>query len=330
VGESLMRADAGTMAESPRDDCVLPIAVEALDMRGRIARLGPALDVILTRHGYPAPVAKLLGEAAALTVLLGTTLKDEGRFQLQTRTDGVVDLLVVDFDAPDRLRAFARFDAKKLAALEAGDKESLLGHGHLAFTIEQGGENARYQGVAPVEAGSLEQAALSYFRQSEQIPSFVRLAVGQAVTPEGTQWRAGGLLAQFLPHSPERRRTADFHPGDAPEGHVAPEFAEDEFAEDEAWTEAKLLAATVEDHELLDPGLTAADLAWRLFNERGVKVFRARTIREACRCSDARVEDMLRNFSQGERDDMVHDGRITVTCEFCSTRRVYDPADFRS
>ncbi len=202
------------------DDAVLPFAVEALDMRGRIARLGPALDTILTRHAYPAPVAQLLGEAAALCVLLGTTLKDEGRFQLQTRTDGVVDLLVVDFDAPDRLRAFARFDARKLAALAAGDREHLLGRGHLAFTIEQGGENARYQGVAPVEAGSLEQAALSYFTQSEQIPSFVRLAVGQVVTPQGSQWRAGGLLAQFLPHSPERRRMADFHPGDAPEGHV--------------------------------------------------------------------------------------------------------------
>jgi len=306
------------------DDAVLPFAVEALDIRGRLARLGPALDTILTRHAYPAPVARLLGEAAALCVLLGTTLKDEGRFQLQTRTDGVVDLLVVDFDAPDRLRAFARFDAKKLAALAEGDREHLLGNGHLAFTVEQGGENARYQGVAPVEAGSLEQAALSYFTQSEQIPSFVRLAVGQVVTPQGSQWRAGGLLTQFLPHSPERQRMADFHPGDAPEGHATPEFAEDD-----SWTEARLLAATVEDHELLDPGLASADLAWRLFNERGVTVFAAREIRAACRCSDARIEDMLRNFTQQERDDMVHDGKITVTCEFCSTKRVFDPEDFR-
>jgi molecular chaperone Hsp33 len=245
---------------------------------------------------------------------------------LQTRTDGVADLLVVDFDAPDRLRAFARYDAKKLAALAAGDREHLLGRGHLAFTIERGGDNARYQGVAPVEAGALEQAALSYFRQSEQIPSFVRLAVGQVVTPQGSQWRAGGLLAQFLPHSPERRRMADFHPGDAPEGHATPEFSEDD-----AWTEARLLAATVEDHEMLDPGLSSADLAWRLFNERDVTVFPARSIREACRCSDARVEDMLRNFTQQERDDMVgDDGRISVTCEFCSTKRAYDPDAFRT
>ncbi len=304
------------------DDMVLPFAVEPLDMRGRIARLGPALDKILTRHAYPPAVARLLGEAAALCVLLGTTLKGEGRFQLQTRTDGAVDLLVVDFDAPDRLRAFARFDAEKLAAVP--DSAALLGKGHLAFTIEQGQDSARYQGVAPVEAGALEQAALSYFTQSEQIPSFVRLAVGQVVTPQGTQWRAGGLLAQFLPHSPERRRMADFHPGDAPDGHDVQQFSEDD-----AWLEAKLLAATVEDHELLDPGLSSADLAWRLFNERGVKVFAVHPVREACRCSDARVEDMLRRFTPEERANMVGaDGKIGVTCEFCSTRRDYDPKDF--
>ena len=120
------------------DDAVLPFAVEALDLRGRLARLGPALDAILTRHGYPEPVARLLGEAAALTVLLGTALKFEGRFQLQTRTDGVVDMLVVDFDAPDRLRAFARFDAMRLAQAGHAPSSALLGRGHMAFTIEQG------------------------------------------------------------------------------------------------------------------------------------------------------------------------------------------------
>ncbi len=314
-------------ADDAADDAVLPFAVEALDMRGRLARLGPALDAILTRHAYPEPVARLLGEAAALTVLLGTALKIEGRFQLQTRTDGVVDMLVVDFDAPDRLRAFARFDEARLAArpaLTQVERSALLGRGHLAFTIEQGAESARYQGVAPIEGGSLEQAARLYFQQSEQIPTFIRLAAGQMLTPTGASWRAGGLLAQFLPHSPERRRTADLHPGDAPEGHVSPEWTEDE-----NWTEAQALAATVEDHELLDPGLSSADLAYRLFHERGVMAFPAQSLREACRCSDERIETMLRNFSQAERDDMVgDDGLIGVTCEFCSTLRRYKPGDF--
>jgi molecular chaperone Hsp33 len=302
------------------DDRVLPFAVEPLDMRGRLARLGPALDAILSRHAYPEPVARLLGEAAALTVLLGTALKFDGRFQLQTRTDGAVDMLVVDFDAPDRLRAFARFDAARLAAAASGE---LLGRGHLAFTIEQGAEVARYQGVAPIDGGSLEAAAHVYFLQSEQIPTFIRLAAGQVLTPSGASWRAGGLLAQFLPHSPERRRTADFHPGDAPPSFVLPDHAEDE-----SWTEAKALAATVEDHELLDPSLTSEDLAYRLFHERGVKAFAAQPVRAACRCSDEKVETMLRGFSQEERDDMVgDDGMIGVTCEFCSTLRRYDPRE---
>jgi molecular chaperone Hsp33 len=310
------------------DDCVLPFAVEALDMRGRLARLGPALDAILTRHAYPEPVALLLGEAAVLTVLLGTALKFDGRFQMQTRTDGIVDMLVVDFDAPDRLRAFARFNAARLAALAdaggAAGRAALLGRGHLAFTIEQGADVSRYQGVAPIEGGSLEEAAHAYFRQSEQIPTFIRLAAGQVVTKGGARWRAGGLLAQFLPHSPERRRTADFHPGDAPEGHV-----QTEHAEDDSWIEAKALAATVEDHELLDPGLPSEDLAYRLFHERGVVAFRPQALRESCRCSDERIESMLRGFSQKERDDMVgDDGMIGVTCEFCSTLRRYHPRDF--
>ncbi len=325
-----MTSGSGRFAAQPLptgtegDDCVLPFAVAALDLRGRLARLGPALDAILTRHAYPGPVALLLGEAAALTVLLGTALKIDGRFQLQTRTDGVVDMLVVDFDAPDRLRAFARFDAARLAGPEGAAPEALLGRGHLAFTIEQGAEVARYQGVAPIEGGSLEQAAQLYFRQSEQIPTFIRLAAGQAVTPQGATWRAGGLLAQFLPHSPERQRMEDFAPGDAPEGFAAPEWREDE-----KWTEAKALAATVEDHELLDPDLPPENLAFRLYHERGVAVFPARGLREACRCSDERVAAMLRGFSQSERDDMVgDDGMIGVTCEFCSTLRRYDPRQF--
>jgi molecular chaperone Hsp33 len=312
-----------------QDDAVLPFAVEPLDLRGRLARLGPALDAILTRHAYPEPVARLLGEAAALTVLLGSVLKSGGRFQLQTRTDGLVDMMVVDFDAPDRLRAFARFDAARLPPQGSVAAMTLLGRGHLALTVEQGGEITRYQGVAPIEGGSLEQAAKIYFQQSEQIPTFIRLAAGQVVTAAGTFWRAGGLLAQFLPHSEERRRQADFPPGDAPQDFQPQDWSEDETLDD-SWTEAQALAATVEDHELLDPGLSSEGLAYRLFHERGVRVFPVHPLRDACRCSDERVESMLRSFSQAERDDMVgEDGMISVTCEFCSTLRRYDPKDFR-
>ena len=306
------------------DDLVLPFAVTPLDIRGRVVRLGPAVDRILKQHGYPDPVSRLVGEAAALTALLGAALKIQGRFQLQTKTDGAVDMLVVDFDAPDRLRAFARFDAARLA--EAGGRlapAELLGQGHLALTIDQGAEMSRYQGVVPLEGQGLEAAAHQYFAQSEQIPTLVRLAVAQSVTGEGSAWRAGGLLAQFLPESEDRRRRFDLDPGDAPEGFVraAPE--------DDGWSEGKALAGTVEDHELVDPTLSSERLLFRLFHERGVTVFEPQALREACRCSHERIDGMLRSFSREERRDMVGpDGRIGVTCEFCGVHRDFDPADF--
>ncbi|VTZ49872.1 33 kDa chaperonin [Methylocella tundrae] len=308
------------------DDSVLPFAVEQLDVRGRVVRLGASVDQILGRHAYPAPVARLLGEALALTILLGSSLKIDGRFQLQTRSDGVVDMLVVDFDAPGRLRAFARFDAAGLADEARGQdlRQDLLGRGHLAFTVDQGHEAARYQGIVALTGQGLEEAAHQYFRQSEQIPTYVRLAVAQSVTAQGVSWRAGGLMVQFLPSASERRRPIDLHPGDAPEGTSleAP-------AEDDAWTEAKALVATIEDHELVDPTLSSERLLYRLFHEPGVKVFEPQMVRDACRCSDDGVKAMLRGFSAEDRDEMVgDDGLIGVTCEFCSTFRVFDPKDF--
>ncbi len=178
-----------------RDDAVLPFAVEPLDVRGRVVRLGPAIDTLVSRHGYPDAVARVIGEAAALTALLGSSLKFEGQFQLQAKTDGPIDLLVVDYDAPDRLRAFARFDAERVAAAAAeGQARSggLLGHGHLALTIDQGPDMNRYQGVVALEGQSLEEAAHQYFRQSEQIPTRVRLAVAEQFAGGGHGYRAGG------------------------------------------------------------------------------------------------------------------------------------------
>jgi molecular chaperone Hsp33 len=323
VNEQISRA----VSDLGLDDLVLPFVVEPLESRGRVVRLGPAVDRILARHAYPAPVARLVGEATALTVLLGSALKFDGRFQLQTRSNGVVDMIVVDFDAPDRVRAFARFDAEAMQrAVDSGEASpaQLLGSGHLALTIDQGPDMSRYQGVVPLEGQGLEEAAHQYFRQSEQIPTLVRLAVAESVTGEGRQWRAGGLMVQFLPQSIDRMRQADLHPGDAPEGTVMHEHAEDD-----AWTEAKSLAATVEDHELVDPTLSSERLLFRLFHERGVKVFQGQGVNDACRCSTDRIEDMLRRFTPEERRDMVGDnGRIGITCEFCSTHREFDPKDF--
>jgi molecular chaperone Hsp33 len=314
------------VSDAAQDDIVVPFLVEPLSTRGRVVRLGAAIDAILKRHAYPAPIARIVGEAAALTVLLGTALKIEGSFQLQTKTDGALNMLIVDFDAPSNLRALARFDADKLArAGGAGRSGDLLGSGHLAFTIDPGANLSRYQGVIGLDGQGLEEAAHQYFLRSEQIPTLVRLAVGEVLTPTGAHWRAGGLIAQFLPESIERRRQADLDPGDAPPG-----AARDAVTEDDHWTEAKALAATTEDHELIDPTLSSERLLYRLFHERGVRVFEPGVLRGACRCSTERIDAMLHSFSAAERADMVgDDGMIGVTCEFCSTKRIFDPADYQ-
>jgi len=311
------------------DDTVMPFEVVTLDLRGRVVRLGPVVDKILAAHAYPVPVAKLLAEAVVLTVMLGSALKIDGRFILQTQTDGPVRMLVVDFTAPGKVRACARFDKDRVAAaIENGkaDDGMLLGRGHLAMTIDRGVDMNRYQGLVALDGGSLEEAAHEYFHRSEQIPTRVRLAVAEELRAgEGGashRWRAGGILLQFLPRASERARAADLHPGHAPEGTV-PHTVE----EDDAWVEGRALVSTVEDVELIDPALSSERLVYRLFHEPGVRVFRGSEVRAECSCSRENVETMLKSFSQNDRDHMVEDGKISVTCEFCSERYVFVPEE---
>src|SRR5882724_2831360 len=318
--ESSIRAPSAV----PVDDAVLPFEVASLDLRGRLTRLGPALDDVLTRHDYPAPVGKLLGEAIVLTTLLGSSLKFEGRFILQTQTDGPVSFLIVDFQAPDRLRAYARFDARRLR--DGQDSGALLGRGHLAMTVDQGPDMSRYQGLVALEGGNLEDAAHEYFLRSEQIPTRVRLAVGEEWRGGGNgpkhRWRAGGMLLQFLPKAPERARPADLDPGDLPDGVEKPEIEEDD-----AWVEGQSLIATVEDVELIDPDLSGERLLYRLFHERGVRVFPPLSLCAQCSCSRDAVSAMLKSFAPKDRAEMVKDDKVVVTCEFCSSVYEFTPQE---
>jgi molecular chaperone Hsp33 len=296
----------------PNDDLILPFQAEHAQVAGRLAKLGPVVDTILSRHDYPEPVSKLLGEAVALTAILGAALKFEGKFILQASTDGPVDLLVADYQVPGALRGYARFSAERLAALPADGP--LLGEGHLAMTIDRGADTERYQGVVPLEGGSLADAADTYFRQSEQLPTFIKLAVarhyraGQSERP--WTWRAGGLLVQKLTREGGRRATR-----------------ESAFAAED-WTRAKALAETVEDHELLDPMLPPDRLLYRLFHEEKVRAYRAVPLTSYCSCSEARVEELLRRFSAEDLAEMVVDGKVSVTCEFCNRSYRFDPASF--
>ncbi|MFY8114610.1 MAG: Hsp33 family molecular chaperone [Rhabdaerophilum sp.] len=313
-----VEASPGSGSIFGADDIVLPFHVEPLDTRGRAIRLGRVLDEILARHAYPPSVERLLAEAIALTALMGSSLKFDGRFQLQAKTDGPVSMLVVDLGTPSSLRAYARFDAEKVAASgERADAATLLGQGYLGLTVEQTALQSRYQGIVALEGQGLEAAAKQYFRQSEQIPTALRIAVAEHQQPGGQRrWRVGGVLAQFLPAAPERMRQADLDPGDAPAGtirHVV--------QEDDAWIEARSLVETTEDIELVDPGLGLDRLLYRLFNERGVAVSEPIPMADQCRCSEARIRETLAQFSAEDLAEMrEEDGEIAVTCEFCSRR----------
>jgi molecular chaperone Hsp33 len=326
----LQLTDYGLDRPESGDDVVVPFTLEQLDGRGRVVRLSEALDAILTRHNYPAPVARLLGEAVVLAALIGSSLKFQGKFILQTQTDGPVNLIVVDLDAPDGLRGYARFDADAVQkAIELGETRpgQMLGRGHLAMTVDQGVHMERYQGIVALEGGSLEDVAHTYFQQSEQVPTLVRLAVAQ-LSRKGRRsphWRAGGVLVQHLP--PHGMRTMPDLPGDG--NFDNPETADPNFKESDKWTETRALLGTVADDELADPDVSAERLLFRLFHETGVRVFEPMPLEERCTCSAERIEAMLRdNFTAEERQEMVVNDEIEVVCEFCSADYHFKPYEF--
>jgi molecular chaperone Hsp33 len=241
-------------------------------------------------------------------------------------------MLVVDYRTSGAIRAYARFDAERVAAAVADGSATpgaLLGKGTLAMTIDQGGAASRYQGVVPLEGESLEEVAHTYFRQSEQIPTRVRLAVAELQTRDNGamrhSWRAGGLIVQFLPDAPERMRQADLPGGDAPSGSVIADVSEDD-----SWVEARSLAETIQDDELTDPAVPVESLLYRLFNERGVRVFNSMHVEDRCSCSRDKISGVLSTFSADEISESTEEGAISVKCEFCGTKYEFDPAEFGS
>ena len=269
-------------------------------------------------------MSKLLGEAIVLTVLLGTSLKFAGKFIVQTQSDGPVSMLVVDFTTPDAVRAYANYDAQRIEeAIASGQISSakLLGRGTLAMTVDQGENTQRYQGIVALEETSLEEAALTYFRQSEQIPTYVRMAVAEALTPQKGEgfthaWRAGGILIQYLPREESKLTIRDIPGGDAPVD-AAKAVSEER---SDFWLEAKSLVATVSDDELTDPDIGSQRLLYRLFHEHGVHIFAGPHVADKCSCSKQRIVDVLTAMNEQTRTETMQDGKITSTCQFCSTR----------
>lgn len=274
-------------------------------MRGRIVRLGPAIDGILTRHAYPEPVAHLLAEALVLVGTMASSLKFDGIFSLQAKGDGPVSTLVADYRSPGHLRGYASFDAERLEGLELGPGGTtglvplLLGKGYLAFTIDPQSEDLeRYQGIVDLGGASLADAAHAYFSQSEQLNARVTLAAAHRRDGGGRKlWRAGGILLQQLPLDPGG-------------------LSQEERAL--AWDKVTALLSTAKADELTDPALGHNDLLFRLFHEDGVRVFEAAPLVERCTCSADKVRGILSTFSAEEVETMAVNGTITVTCQFCS------------
>ena len=296
------------------DDRVIAFQTVRSGVSGRMVRLGPAVNEILTRHDYPEPVSQVLGEALALTAMLGSQLKFNGKLILQTNTDGPLGFIVVNYETAGTFRGYASYDADRIKALGAAGKIApgqLLGKGHLAMTIDPGGDMDRYQGIVAIDQGTLSQAALEYFRRSEQLPTFIKLAVARHFSGGVWRWRAGGLMVQHLTAeggqaTPERDDGTD-------SGWVMGEG-------DENWRRVEILASTVEDHELLDPMLSPERLLYRLFHEEGVTAGAPQPVAMRCGCSREHVGHFLTRFGPTELADMRDaDGAVTVTCEFCAT-----------
>jgi molecular chaperone Hsp33 len=297
------------MPESSTDDLVQPFQVDPFGLRGRLVRLGPLLDEILTRHAYPEPVAAMLGEAIALAAALAGALKYAGVFTLQTKGDGPIGMLVADIASDGAVRGYAQFDAAKLdKAMAGGDVAGsvprLMGAGYLAFTVDQGEHTDRYQGIVELQGASLADCAHHYFRQSEQVEAGIKVAVARIRGGDGTvRWRGGSLMIQRLPPEGETLRRE---------------------AAEEGWRRAVILMSSSTSAELVAADLTPEQLLFRLFHEDGVRVYRRHPLLARCRCSRQRVETVLRMLPADELAQMKVDGRVTVTCQFCSAAYGFD------
>ena len=281
-------------------DQLLGFTIPQRHARGRVLRLGPALDVVLSAHDYPLPIRHLLAEALVLTGLLGALLKDDGsQLTIQAQTQGgIVELLACDYRA-GALRGYVRHDTERLTMLGANPSlYALFGQAYLAITFDDADSGQRYQGIVPIEGDTLSQACEAYFAQSEQVPTLIRTAVKW----DGRNCIAAGLLAQHLAEGEQGRERL----------HVRLDHPE--------WEHVAVMAGSIRHEELVDPALSLETMIWRLFHEeQEVRVEALARLSRGCRCSYDHYRDVLSRFPDSERAAMRDDdGLILVDCAFCS------------
>ncbi|MCB1537560.1 MAG: Hsp33 family molecular chaperone HslO [Rhodospirillales bacterium] len=306
---------------TPDDDVVQPFQLEVSGLRGRVVRLGPALNRILAAHEYPRSVAHLLAETVATSLLLSSMLKYEGVFTLQTSAEGPVRTMVADVTTAGAMRGYASYSADLIGAMEAAaqkpengpyegfDLHHMTGKGYLAFTVDQGAFTERYQGIVSLSGQSISDAVRHYFDQSEQIGTSLKVVAG---FDPGFGWRAGAIMIQRMP-DPSLGHRDRFNPDES----VLPFRPEEAQDRDEDWNRAVTLMQSVTPDELLTPDLHSHDVLLRLFHEEGVRIFTPQTVQPQCRCSEDRVRNVLATLPPDDRDHAAANGVIEMTCEFC-------------
>lgn len=284
-------------------DVALPFMIETSGLRGRLVRMDDVVQNILESHAYPELVARLTAEVATLAVLLGSMLKYDGIFTLQTQSEGAVKMLVSDFTSAGDVRACAKVGESADLA-----REELLGKGYMAFTVDQGAHTERYQGIVELKDNDLQKSIQAYFTQSEQIRTGIKLAVGQV---DG-RWRGAAIMLQDMPEE-----------GGIPIAGEGGDVSVDE----EHWRNAMILMESATDEELLT--LAPEEMLFRLFHEDGVRVFEPKPLQAKCRCSMEKVEGVLITLSPEDIAHITVDGKVRMTCEFCSREYQFDPADVK-
>lgn len=267
-----------------------------LPIRGRILVLDTTIETILHKHTYPDLVGQILAEAVVFAGLMSTSLKHDGIFTLQTKSDGPIQLLVADITQNGTTRGYAEFDQDQIAELtktnESISLPRLLGKGQLALTLDQSNLKERYQGLVNLEGVTLAQSLQHYFTQSEQLKTALFLASSHT----NQKWRAGGLLIQLMPQSDD----------------------DDLSQKEDDWHTSISLMSSIRKTELLSEQLTPHDILFRLFHEYDVKVFEPKDIQAGCRCNRERIESILRHMPPQDRHDLVDNQKITITCQFCN------------
>jgi len=309
------------------DDTVLPFQLDRSDIRGRVARLDGVLDKVLSQHSYPDKIEALVAEMSLLTALIGQTIKSEWKLSLQVRGDGAARIIATDYygpkteGEPGHIRAYASFDAEKLD--DADQPFDLIGKGYFAILIDQGEGTTPYQGITPIDGGSLSTCAETYFAQSEQIPTRFSLTFGKSQEPgSASSWRAGGVMLQ---HMPKASPFVASEGGSGQDGLLqSSDILDDDASEN--WNRANTLLDTVEELELIGPSLAPTDLLVRLFHEEEPRVYDPQRVEFGCTCSEDRVRQSLSIYSSKDIGHMTtDDGRVTADCQFCGAHYDFDP-----